>query len=402
MYNIKIKYIGGIKVDMKIYNNKNEIDTSNFRAWAEIDLSKLKHKVEVIRKLLHDDVDIIGVVKANAYGHGDIVVSKYLESIGVKHFAVAFIEEAIKLRKSGIKGEIIILGWTPCCRKDELIKYDLCQTLVSEEYAEELNKLPGVVKGYIKLNTGMNRLGEPKEHLDLIKKMFDLNNIQIEGIFSHLSRSDSNLEVDIEFTKQQISNFDFILNKLKEDGYNPKNIHLQNSYGIVTYRDLHYNLVRPGIILYGVPSDPLDDTLNHLPDNMKFEAPLSLRCKVAMVKEITQGESVGYGNNYTATEHVKVATITIGYADGLSRLISKKDMKVLVNGKFAKQIGNVCMDQMMIDVSGIDVCEGDIVTLIGQDGDNYLSVNQISLLSNTITNETLSVIGERVNRVYHL
>ena len=180
MYNIKIKYIGGIKVDMKIYNNKNEIDTSNFRAWAEIDLSKLKHNVEVIRKLLHDDVDIIGVVKANAYGHGDIVVSKYLESIGVKHFAVAFIEEAIKLRKSGIKGEIIILGWTPCCRKDELIKYDLCQTLVSEEYAEELNKLPGVVKGYIKLNTGMNRLGEPKEHLDLIKKMFDLNNIQIE------------------------------------------------------------------------------------------------------------------------------------------------------------------------------------------------------------------------------
>ena len=389
-------------MDIKIYNNKNEIDTSNFRAWAEIDLSKLKHNVEVIRKLLHDDVDIIGVVKANAYGHGDIVVSKYLESIGVKHFAVAFIEEAIKLRKSGIKGEIIILGWTPCCRKDELIKYDLCQTLVSEEYAEELNKLPGVVKGYIKLNTGMNRLGEPKEHLDLIKKMFDLDNIQIEGIFSHLSRSDSNLEVDIEFTKQQISNFDFILNKLKEDGYKPKNIHLQNSYGIVTYRDLHYNLVRPGIILYGVPSDPLDDTLNHLADNMKFEAPLSLRCKVAMVKEITQGESVGYGNNYTATEHVKVATITIGYADGLSRLISKKDMKVLVNGKFAKQIGNVCMDQMMIDVSGIDVCEGDIVTLIGQDGDNYLSVNQISLLSNTITNETLSVIGERVNRVYHL
>ena len=389
-------------MDMKIYNNKNEIDTSNFRAWAEIDLSKLKHNVEVIRKLLHDDVDIIGVVKANAYGHGDIVVSKYLESIGVKHFAVAFIEEAIKLRKSGIKGEIIILGWTPCCRKDELIKYDLCQTLVSEEYAEELNKLPGVVKGYIKLNTGMNRLGEPKEHLDLIKKMFDLDNIQIEGIFSHLSRSDSNLEVDIEFTKQQISNFDFILNKLKEDGYKPKNIHLQNSYGIVTYRDLHYNLVRPGIILYGGPSDPLDDTLNHLPDNMKFEAPLSLRCKVAMVKEITQGESVGYGNNYTATEHVKVATITIGYADGLSRLISKKDMKVLVNGKFAKQIGNVCMDQMMIDVSGIDVYEGDIVTLIGQDGDNYLPVNQISLLSNTITNETLSVIGERVNRVYHL
>ena len=354
-------------METKIYNSQAEIDTSKLRAWVEIDLSKFKHNIEVIKELLHDDVQIVGVVKANAYGHGDVVVAKYFESLGIKYFAVACIEEAIKLREGGIKGDIIILGWTPSCQKDDLIKYDLCQTLANEAYAEELSKLPGTVRGYVKLNTGMNRLGEPKEHMDLIEKIYTLDNIKVEGIFSHLSRSDSKLEADIVFTKQQIANFDYVINKLKADGFELGNVHLQNSYGIVTYRDLHYDLARPGIILYGVPSDPLDDTLDNLPNGMKFEAPLSLRCKVAMVKDVT-----------------------------------KKDMKVLVNGKYARQIGNVCMDQMMIDVSGIDVKEGDTVTLIGQEGDNYLSVNQISLLSNTITNETLSVIGERVKRVYHL
>lgn len=389
-------------METKIYNSKEEIDTSRLRAWVEIDLSKFKHNVEVIKELLHDDVEMVGVVKANAYGHGDVVVAKYFESIGIKYFAVACIEEAIKLREGGVKGDIIILGWTPACQKDDLIKYDLCQTLANEEYAEELSKLPGAVRGYVKLNTGMNRLGEPKEHLDLIKKIYTLDNIKIEGIFSHLSRSDSQLEADVVFTKQQIANFDYVIGELKAAGFELGNVHLQNSYGIVTYRDLHYDLARPGIILYGVPSDPLDDTLDKLPNGLKFEAPLSLKCKVAMVKEVYPGQSVGYGNNFTATETIKVATVTIGYADGLSRLVSKKDMKVLVNGKFGRQIGNVCMDQMMIDVTGIDVKSGDTVTLIGQDGDNYLPVNQISLLSNTITNETLSVIGERVKRVYHL
>lgn len=346
-------------METKIYNSKEEIDTSKLRSWVEIDLSKFKHNIEVIKELLHDDVEIVGVVKANAYGHGDVVVAKYFESIGVKYFAVACIEEAIKLREGGVKGDIIILGWTPACQKEDLIKYDLCQTLANEEYAEELSKLPGTVRGYVKINTGMNRLGEPKEHLDLIKKIYTLDNIKVEGIFSHLCRSDSNLEADVVFTKQQIANFDYVIGELKAAGFELGNVHLQNSYGIVTYRDLHYDLARPGIILYGVPSDPLDDTLDKLPNGLKFEAPLSWKCKVAMVKDVYPGQSVGYGNNFTATETIKVATVTIGYADGLSRLVSKKDMKVLINGKFGRQIGNVCMDQMMVDVTGIDVKEGD-------------------------------------------
>ena len=149
-------------METKIYNSQAEIDTSKLRAWVEIDLSKFKHNIEVIKELLHDDVQIVGVVKANAYGHGDVVVAKYFESLGIKYFAVACIEEAIKLREGGIKGDIIILGWTPSCQKDDLIKYDLCQTLANEAYAEELSKLPGTVRGYVKLNTGMNRLGEPR------------------------------------------------------------------------------------------------------------------------------------------------------------------------------------------------------------------------------------------------
>ncbi len=389
-------------METKVYNSKSEIDTSKFRAWVEVDLSKFKHNVEVIKNLLHADTEIVGVVKANAYGHGDIVVSKYFESIGIRYFAVACIQEAIRLRENGLKGEIIILGWTDPSQKDDLIKYNLCQTLVNEEYAEKLNKLPGIVKSYIKLNTGMNRLGETRDHLENIKKIYTLKNIKIEGIFSHLSRSDSKLESDIIFTKKQIENFDYIINSLKEDGFDLGKVHIQNSYGIISYRDLHYNLVRPGIILYGVSSDPLDDTIYNLPNGLKFEEPVSLKCKVAMVKDISPGESVGYGNNFTATENMKVATVTIGYADGLSRAVSKKNMKVLVNGKFARQIGNVCMDQMMLDVTGIDVKSGDTVTLIGTDGDKHLSVNQISLLSSTITNETLCDIGERVKKVYHL
>lgn len=390
------------KESIKIYKSKDEIDISKLRAWMEIDLSKFKNNLNIIKDLLNDDVDIIAIVKADAYGCGACVIGNYLQSLGVKHFAVASIDEAITLRKSGVKGEIIILGWTPPCQKEDLIKYNLCQTLVDNNYAKQLNDLDGIVRGYVKINTGMNRLGEPKEHLNQIKEMYALNNIKIEGIFSHLCRSDSNLEEDILFTKKQIDNFNYILNNLKSSNIDVGKVHLQNSYGIINYSDLHYNLARPGIILYGVGSEPLDHTLDKIKNKLKFELPISLRCKVAMVKEIHRGDSVGYGNNFSADDDMKVATITIGYADGLSRLVSKKDLKVLVNGKFAREIGNVCMDQTMIDVTGIDVKAGDVVTLIGKDKDKYLPINQISLLSDTIINETLCSFNQRVNRLYHL
>ena len=387
----------------KIYKNRDEMDTSRLRAFAEINLTNFKHNIDVINNMLDDDCEIVGVVKANAYGHGAVQVASYFESIGIKHFAVACISEAIELRKSNIKGEIIILGYTPVCQKDELIKYDLTQALIDSKYAQELSELPGVVKCHVALNTGMNRIGENRDNIENIKSIYKMKNLDITGIFSHLCRADSEAEEDILFTRKQIENFDYIIEKLKEDKIDLGEVHLQNSYGITTYREVHRDLARPGIILYGVPCDPSDEILCKLPENEQFRPTMSLRCKVAMVKDVPAGENIGYGNNFTTTTPMKIATITIGYADGFSRAVSKKDFKVLVNGQYGRIIGNVCMDQTMIDVSNIDdVKEGDIVTLFGQDGDNYLPVNQLSKLSGTITNETLSCIGSRVERVYHL
>ena len=387
----------------KIYKNRDEIDTSRLRAFAEINLTNFKHNIDVINNMLDDDCEIVGVVKANAYGHGAVQVASYFESIGIKHFAVACISEAIELRKSNIKGEIIILGYTPVCQKDELIKYDLTQALIDSKYAQELSELPGVVKCHVALNTGMNRIGENRDNIENIKSIYKMKNLDITGIFSHLCRADSEAEEDILFTRKQIENFDYIIEKLKEDKIDLGEVHLQNSYGITTYREIHRDLARPGIILYGVPCDPSDEILCKLPENEQFRPTMSLRCKIAMVKDVPAGENIGYGNNFTTTTPMKIATITIGYADGFSRAVSKKDFKVLVNGQYGRIIGNVCMDQTMIDVSNIDdVKEGDIVTLFGQDGDNYLPVNQLSKLSGTITNETLSCIGSRVERVYHL
>lgn len=386
----------------KIYNNRDEIDTSKLRAFAEINLSNFKHNIDVISKMLDENCKIVGVVKANAYGHGAVEVASYFESIGVKHFAVACISEGIELREGNIKGEIIVLGYTPICQKDELIKYNLTQTLVNSKYAKELSELPGTVKCHIALNTGMNRIGESRENLEDIKLIYNLKNIEITGIFSHLCRADSKAEEDILFTRNQIENFDYIIDKLEKENLNLGDVHLQNSYGITSYREIHRDLARPGIILYGVPCDPCDNILNKLPENEQFKPTMSLRCRVAMVKEVDAGENIGYGNNFTTPTPMKIATITIGYADGFSRAVSKKDFKVLINGQYGRIIGNVCMDQTMVDVTNIDdVKEGDIVTLFGEDGQHYLPVNQLSRLSGTITNETLSCIGSRVERVYH-
>lgn len=387
----------------KVYKSREEIDTSKLRAFAEINLTNFKHNIDVIQSMVGENCEIVGVVKANAYGHGAVEVATYFESIGIKYLAVACIEEAIELREGGVKCEIIVLGYTSACQKEDLINYNLTQTLINYEHAKKLSELDKTLKCHIAINTGMNRIGEPKEKLEDIKEIYKLKNLEITGIFSHLCRADSEEEVDILFTKKQIENFDYIIDELKKDNLNLGKIHLQNSYGIASYREIHRDLARPGIILYGVPCDPKDNILNKLPQSERLKPVMSLRCKVAMVKDVPPGENIGYGNNFTTEKHMKIATITIGYADGFSRSVSKKDYKVLVNGQYGRIIGNVCMDQTMIDVSNIEnIKEGDVVTLFGEDNGCYIPVNQLSELSGTITNETLSCIGNRVKRVYHL
>jgi alanine racemase len=375
---------------------KTRRDTDFFRAYAEINLTHLRHNLQEIQKLLPDQLKVMAVVKADAYGHGGPKTARFLQSCGVSNFAVAELGEAIALRKAGIKGEILILGFTPVRCKIELIRYRLTQSIISEEYATSLCQTAGIVQAHVKLDTGMNRLGEKIEDLSKLFRIYKQKRLRITGTYSHLARSDSSAPEDILFTKRQISSFFETIQHLKNAGIATGQTHIQSSYGILNYPGLPCDYVRPGIALYGVLSG------NEPPrKNIQLLPVLSLKAKVTMIKKIKAGETVGYGNTYKANRDSTIALIGIGYADGFPRNLSDKECNVLIKGKAAKIVGNICMDQMMIDVTGLtNIQEGDMVTLIGQDGDKIMTVNQLSNLGGTINNEILSRIGSRVNKIY--
>ncbi|SCH46315.1 serine racemase VanT catalytic subunit [Romboutsia sp. 1001713B170207_170306_H8] len=378
-------------------SNIENTNKEGLRAYREINLSNLKHNLLQIKSLIDDNCKVMAVVKADAYGHGAVEISIYLQRLGIKHFAVACIDEAIELRKAGIKGEILVLGYTPIYSKNDLISYNISQTIVDINYAKELCKLEGILDVHIKLDTGMNRLGTKFEELEELINIYKSEKFNVKGTFSHLSRADSVLEDDVNFTNNQVNKFYEIIDKLKECNIDVGKIHLQSSYGITNYKNLKCDLVRPGIILYGVSSMPNDKKLKKL----GLKPVLSLKTKIASVKDVYKSETVGYGNNFTVTKDMKIAIATIGYADGYPRGLSKCDFEVLINGQVAKIIGNICMDQMILDVSDIDnIKDGDTVTLIGEDKKLYISIDKISEVTNTINNETLTAIGDRVTKIY--
>ncbi|MHC1749979.1 MAG: serine racemase VanT catalytic subunit [Cellulosilyticaceae bacterium] len=364
------------------------------RAYREINLQYLKHNLEQIESLLDDICEVMAVVKADAYGHGAVEVSRYLQSLGVNHFAVACLDEAIVLRKANIKGEILILGYTPISRRADLITFDISQTIVDLEYFKAVCQGEDVVKVHIKLDTGMNRMGMVCEEEELVK-IYESKQIAIQGTFTHLSRADSLLEEDVAFTWGQIKKFDRVVEALKKREIEVGKTHVQSSYGIINYRNLKYDLVRPGIVLYGVSSEPNDQILK----NFNFKPVLALKAKVASIKKIKQNETVGYGNHFRAEKDLKIAVVTIGYADGYPRRAS--NCNVLVDGQKARIVGNVCMDQMIIDVSEIGKIQaGDVVTLVGKDKKEYLLVNQLSETMQTINNQMLTGISSRVSKCY--
>lgn len=374
-----------------------DINYENLRTYREINLSNLEHNLRQIESLIDDRCKVMAIVKADAYGHGAVKVSRYLQTLDIKNFAVASIDEAIELRKNNIDGEILVLGYTPISRKIDLINFNITQTIVDYDYANEICKTEGKIKAHIKIDTGMNRLGENCKEIENLISIYKKDNLHIEGTFSHLSRSDSLLEEDIKFTNKQIENFYTTINILEGKGINVGKIHIQSSYGILNYRNLRCDYVRPGIILYGVSSMPNDTIIK----NIDLKPVLSLKAKVAAVKFINSGETVGYGNNFTTNKKTKIATVTIGYADGYPRGLSKKNMKVLINGQEANIVGNICMDQLMVDVSHIEnVNAGNIVTLIGIDHEKSISIDEVSEINNTINNETLTVLGRRVEKIY--
>ena len=370
------------------------------RTWCEIDLNALKYNIDTIKSITNKR--IIAVVKANAYGHGDVEISTELQNLGIDFFAVSNLDEAIKLREHGILGEILILGYTPVEEAEMLQNYNIIQAVLGYDYAIALNKsLEDKVstdRVHIAIDTGMNRIGfiqnENHDTLEDIKKVYDLKNLKVEGMFTHLCVADSFRQDNVDFTEYQLNNLDTIVSELKKSGYNCGLVHAQNSAGLTNLKKDQYGAVRAGIILYGL--NPSDDVRK----DIVYKPIMSLKSVVSMVKYISKGDTVGYGRTFKADKTIKVATVTAGYADGYSRLLSNKG-EVLVHGTRCKIIGNVCMDQFMIDVSNIDnVKSGDTVTLVGTDGNQTVTLDELANIIGTINYELACNINLRASRVY--
>ena len=390
----------------KIYSSKDDIETDKLRCWLEINLSYLKNNIESIRTIISDQLDICCVVKANSYGLGAVNISKYLASIGIKYFAVATLQEALELRKSGeVEGEIIILSWTPVAEKETLINNNLTQTLIDYEYAKKLNEQPGVVKCHIKIDSGMNRFGQNIEDIENIKEIYKMKNLKVLGIFSHLCRVREFGEEPDNYTKMQIDNFNIIIEQLEKEGINVGLKHIMNSFGILGFNDKKYDLVRPGLLMYGVSPDPNNQAIDKLLDENNFKPVASLKCKVMTVKIIEKGEKVGYNSMFTADEKTKIATISIGYADGLSFASSRNEYRVIIKGNLCPVIGNVCMDTTIVKIPfDSDIQEGDIATLFGyvDDGEKHLNHKEFLTKSGAPCGETFSRLGQRITRICHL
>ena len=363
-------------------------------AWIEINLENLENNIKEIQKIIPEKTKIMAVVKANAYGHGLVLISKKLNEIGIFNFAVSSLKEGIELRENGILGNILILGFTDYKNLEDVIKYDLIQTIIDYDYAKRIEKLDlsQKLKVHLKINTGMNRIGENYQNIEKIKEIFAIKNIEILGLFTHLSVSDSSNLEDINFTKRQINNFFQVVNGLKSIGYSNFSSHIQSSYGILNYPELNLDYVRIGIIMYGVHSEKNIKTKV----NINLKPVLTLKAKISSIHELDVNESISYGRTYITTSKIKVATVSIGYADGYPRSLSSKGI-VLVNGKRRPILGRICMDQLIIDVTNMSIQVGDIVTLIGEDQD--IKAEEISYLANTIGNELISRLGNRLDRI---
>ncbi len=370
---------------------------SKTRAWVEINLENLEHNIKEIKKNLSDKTKIMAVVKANAYGHDSLLIASKLSSIGICDFAVATLEEGIFLRKNNISGNILILGYTSLESLKYVTQYDLIQTIVDYDYSEAVKELPldSKLKCHIKINTGMNRIGEKYDDFPKLSKIYENEKLEILGTFSHLCVADSSTPEDIEFTKNQIEHFNTCINHLKELGYSVGKVHLQSSYGTLNYPDLEYDYVRMGILMYGVPS--AKDSYHANDWNVK--PVLSLNARITSIREINDQDSVSYGRTYVAAEPRKIASVSIGYADGIPRNLSNLGMVVKVRNQLAKVIGRICMDQLVIDITDLhSIHVGDIVSLIDSKDDTVSAV-ELSEKAGTITNELLCRLGERLPRI---
>lgn len=364
----------------------------NKRCWVEINISQIEKNLNIYKKLIPTTMDIMAVVKADAYGHGDMEVSRFLSDTGIRHFAVSNIDEAIHIRKAGVKGQVLILGYTPIDRAYDLLSYNITQALISEDYAERLAATGFPIKAEFALDTGMHRIGLDADDAEKCERVIRVysDRINIDGLFTHLCVADIPSQND--FTYKQIKKFEEVCNRVKD--LNFPYCHCMNSAGGLWHESVVSCFARLGIILYGLKPD----YANILPYGI--EPALSWKSVVSMVKSVKPGDTIGYGRTYKVDKSMRIATIPTGYADGYSRLLSNKGW-VLINGQKAPVIGKICMDQMMVDVSNIlDVDLETEVVLIGKSKNEKLSADDMGNIIGTIGYEIVCGISKRVDRVY--
>lgn len=376
--------------------------TMNFTrraVWAQIDLDAAAHNMRQIRKHVGPDVKIAAVVKANAYGHGSVELAKTFAENGADCFAVSSLDEAVELRRyAHIDNEIFILGHTDARRTEELLTYDIEPAVFNlknaEFFSQEARRLGKTLRVHIAVDTGMSRVGFQVNEFSVseIKTIAALPNIEIRGMFTHFAVSDMK---DKTFTREQYGHFRWMCKRMEEEGIHIALRHCCNSAAVLELPEYYCDMVRPGIIMYGCEPSPEIDIKPY-----DLRPVMSLRCCIAHVKLIDAGATVSYGRHYKTPSRRKIATLPVGYADGYSRILSGK-VDVLYHGHRVPQVGAICMDQCMIDVSGeANVHAGDEVVLFGRQGDSFIPIEEIAAVCGTINYEIMCNISRRVPRVY--
>ena len=365
------------------------------RAWRELDRGALVHNAQVLQDALAPGCRLMAVVKADAYGHGAVPVARCLQKAGVNAFAVACLAEGIRLRKAGIRGTILILGYTPAGEVPLLRRWRLTQMVADEAHGQALAGAGGRVRVHLALDTGMRRLGVPAEDHNAIARLYRLRNLDIQGVFSHLCVSDSLEPEDGAYTRGQLALFYNTLDWMRSQGLDPGKVHIQASYGVWNLPPQPCAYARAGIALYGVQSAP-----GPVLHSLDLRPVLSLRARVASVRTLTPGEGAGYGLAFHAQRETRLAAVTIGYADGLPRCLPQQGGRVLLRGQFCPMVGRMCMDQLLVDVTDVPgVRPGDVATLLGAEGGNILQAEELATRCGTITNELLSRLGPRLELV---
>ncbi|HIE80591.1 MAG TPA: alanine racemase [Nitrospinaceae bacterium] len=369
---------------------------------AEIDLTAFRHNLQNLRKYLDPQTRIMAIVKADAYGHGAVSCARIaVESGAANYLGAGVIEEGIELRENGLNAPILILGSIFPDEAEDLVRHNLATILCTQPLAQALSKeaekQDKTVSVHIKVDTGMNRLGISPENLPaLLDQVRNLKNLKIEAVSTHFSSAD---DEDLSVTQAQLEKFQTALTILQKEGVHTPIVHCANTSALFKFPESHFNMVRPGLILYGVlPSPSLRPVIDQ--GENPFQPVMQWKSQIILLKPIAKNQPVSYSGSFTTQRDSLIATLPIGYADGLHRMLSNK-MDVLIRGRRAPQVGNICMDMILIDVTDIpDVQAGDEVVIFGRQGDEMISVEELAVKGKTIPYEILCSVSKRVPRIY--